>query len=68
MGAVVYLVLTDCPLMVLGAYWRAEPAHTHARTVTGASVVAVMVLEKLPGDVIELLLEDFDDAETPVDE
>lgn len=64
--AALYLVLCDPPLTVVAAYWRAAPAHVHARTITGASVIAIQVLEELAEPVHEMLLEDFEDDETPV--
>lgn len=62
----VYLVVSDGPI-VLGAYSRPSPAHTHARCVTGASVVCVEVMDELPEGIIDELMEEFgDDTPTPV--
>jgi len=61
----VYIVLCD-GLLVLGAYRNANLAQTHARIVTGASVVAVMISDVLPESVYIHLGEDFGSPVTPV--
>lgn len=61
------VVVTDSPMMILGGYSRPGPALSHARTITGASVVTVQILDRLPDAVMDLLNEDFeDDEDTPV--
>jgi hypothetical protein len=66
-GSPVYIVLSDGPL-ILGAYTKPSPAHVHGRTITGASVVMVELLDRIPDSVLELLGEDFEDDDTPVTE
>jgi hypothetical protein len=62
----VFLVTTDAPLCVLGAYSRPDLADRHSRCITGAGVLALEVLDALPSDVIDMLGDDFEDDDTPV--
>lgn len=66
-----YIVLCDGP-MILGGYKgprAANNAHIHSRTITGASVVMVQLLDTLPEIVRDALGDDFDDQpDTPVTE
>lgn len=69
MGEPIYIVICDGP-MILAAYRRPQPAHTHMRCITGASVVLVEVLDEVPATILDdLVSEDFDeDQDTPVTE
>lgn len=64
-GESISIVLCDGSF-VLGAYRDGNLAHTHARTVTGASVVTIELLSELPDSVLDALGDDFDDDDTPV--
>lgn len=64
----VFLVTTDAPLCVLGAYSRVSLADRHSRTITGAGVMALEVRDELPPEVLALLGEDFEEDDTPVDD
>ncbi len=60
----VYVVIADGPI-VLGAYTTPGPAHIHMRCVTGASVMAVELLDLLPTSVRDDIADDEGD-DTPV--
>lgn len=54
--------------ILLGAYWRTDSAHLHARCVTGATVLGpVTVRDHVPPEVLEDLESDeWDGGDTPV--
>jgi len=61
----VFLVKTNG--LILAAYAQTNHAETHARTVTGARVVPVEVLMKLPSTVTDDVgSDDWEEAPTPV--
>lgn len=64
-GESISIVVCD-GLFVLGAYRDPNLAHTHARTVTGASVLLIELRSELPESVIDVLGGDFEDDDTPV--
>lgn len=68
MTRAVHLVITDGPMLVLGAYSRPSLADRHSRTITGASVLELEILDELPESVIDLLGEEFEDGDTPVED
>lgn len=61
----IYVVLAG--ELVVAAYTSSGPAQTHERCVTGARVVACRLLERVPREVRDELLEEWDsDSDTPV--
>jgi hypothetical protein len=63
----VYVVASG--VMVIAVYSRADLAHIHMRTVTGAYVLPVHLRDELPESVIEQYDGGFhDDDPTPVTE
>lgn len=53
--------------IIVAAYWRPEQADIHARTVTGAQVKTLEILDRVPDSVLEDMETDYDDGgDTPV--
>lgn len=64
----VHLVTTDGPMLILGGYTRRSLAERHSRTITGAGVLTLELRDSLPDSVLELLGEEFEDDDTPVED
>lgn len=70
-GPIIYIVVPK-GTVVLGAYSSATAGEIHERSVTGAEVKTIELLDQVPYEITEDVymaeMEDFDEEVTPVDD